>query len=132
MCNLTPLFSYSTVSLYFSPGAYVPLTGEGNIVVDGVWASCYPSIDHELAHIGMTPIRWFPELIQWIFGDDKGLSAFARSAEELGSWMMPDDYIWGYWFQIFYFSHNIFCLKLKLIKMWKEYQKFNKQINLLM
>ena len=71
----------------------MPLTEEGNIVVDGVLASCYPSINHDLAHIGMTPIRWFPEIIQWIFEDDNGLSAFVRSTEDLGIWIMPDNYI---------------------------------------
>ena len=83
--------NYST--LYFSPGAYVPLTGEGNIVVDGVLASCYPSIDHDLAHIGMAPMRWFPEIIQLIFGDDNGFSSFVRSADVLGMWMMSGNYI---------------------------------------
>ena len=31
----------------FSIGANVPLTKEGNIMVDGVLASCYPSADHD-------------------------------------------------------------------------------------
>ena len=33
----------------------MPLTEEGNIVVDGVLASCYASFDHDLAHIAMVP-----------------------------------------------------------------------------
>ena len=32
-------------------GAYVPLTEDGNILVDGVLASCYASFDHGLAHL---------------------------------------------------------------------------------
>ena len=40
-------------------GTYVPLTEEGNIVVDGVLASCYASFDHDLAHITMAPIQLF-------------------------------------------------------------------------
>ena len=37
-------------------GAFVPLTMKGNIVVDGVLASCYASFDHDLAHFVMTPM----------------------------------------------------------------------------
>ena len=44
------------------PGAFTPVTMEGNIVVDGVLASCYAFADHDLAHIGITPMRWFPDI----------------------------------------------------------------------
>ena len=60
-------------------GAYAPLTIEGNMMVDGVLASCYAFTDHDLAHIVMTPIQWYPQTIQWIFGDDGGFSAFIRT-----------------------------------------------------
>ena len=36
-------------------------------MVDGILASCYASFDHDLAHIAMTPIQWFPEIIEGIF-----------------------------------------------------------------
>ena len=72
------------------PGAYVPVTTHGNIVVDGVLASCYPSVHHDLAHIGMTPIRWFPEIIEWIFGDNSGSLSFVIISEELEKWIMPN------------------------------------------
>ena len=62
---------------------------EGNIVVDGELASCYPSSDHDLAHIGMTPMRWFPEIIEWIYGGDIGFSIYARMQEDLGLWVLP-------------------------------------------
>ena len=45
------------------PGAFVPLTVEGTIVVDGVLASCYASFDHDWAHLLTTPFRWLP----WLF-----------------------------------------------------------------
>ena len=41
---------------------------DSNIIVDGILASCYAFTNHDLAHIGMTPLRWFPEMIKWIFG----------------------------------------------------------------
>ena len=52
-------------------GAYVPLTTEGNIMVNGVLASCYPAADHDLAYFAMKPIQWFPDTIEWIFGVKK-------------------------------------------------------------
>ena len=40
-------------------GAYDPMTLEGNIVVDGVLASCYASFDHDLVHLVTSPMRWY-------------------------------------------------------------------------
>ena len=57
---------------------------DGNIMVDGTLASCYAFPDHDLAHIGTTPIRWFPEVTEWIFGDDSGSPLFVEIAEYLG------------------------------------------------
>ena len=71
------------------PGAYVPLTMEGTIVVDGVLASCYPSAQHDLAHIVMAPIRWFPKIFEWIFGNENGILGYVKMAEELGLCVIP-------------------------------------------
>ena len=73
--------------LYF-PGAYVPSTVNGKIVVDGVLASCYASFNHDLAHIGMAPIKWFPETIELMFGEDTE-SNFIKAAKEIGRWVLP-------------------------------------------
>ena len=54
----------------------MPLTRGGNIVVDGVLASCYGSFDHDLAHVAMSPVQWYPEMIGWIFGMGNGSSGF--------------------------------------------------------
>ena len=62
---------------------------EGNIVVDGVLASCYPFVSHDLAHIGMVPIRWFPKIIEWLFGEDNGFQVYVLIAEDLDRWAMP-------------------------------------------
>ena len=67
----------------------MPLTMEGNIMVDGVLASCYPSADHDLAHVGMTPVLWFPQITEWIFGVDNGLQVYSAIAEQLSQWMLP-------------------------------------------
>ena len=62
-------------------GAYSPLTMEGNIVVDGILVSCYASADHNLAHLGMTPMRWFPDIVDYIFGNDH---VYVNIAKDLG------------------------------------------------
>ena len=69
--------AYKNLS-FLNIGAYVPLTNEGNIMVDGVLASCYAFEHHDLAHFGMAPLRWFPEVTGWIFGEDNGYQVFAE------------------------------------------------------
>ena len=72
------------------PGAYVPLTNEGNIMVDGVLASCYASFDHDLAHLVMSPMQWFPTSMEWIFGQDDGIQGFVNIAKMLGRFVTPN------------------------------------------
>ena len=60
-------------------------------MVDGVLASCYPSANHDLVHIGVLPIRYFPGLMEWIFGEDNGYSAYSHIANDLGEWVFPSD-----------------------------------------
>ena len=62
---------------------------DGNIVVDGVLASCYGSFDHNLAHIGMTPIRWFPDITNWFFGGKEGSQSYVNFAIDLGRYLLP-------------------------------------------
>ena len=61
----------------------------GNIVVDGVLASCYASTYHDLGHIGMMPLQLFPGITQWIFGEDYGFHVYANIAEMLGNMISP-------------------------------------------
>ena len=71
-------------------GAYVPLTKEGNIIVDGVLAFCYPFYDHDLAHLAITPVLWFPDMTQWIFADNnRDLIDYTRILSDLGRWLLP-------------------------------------------
>ena len=62
---------------------------EGNIVVDGVLASCYASVDHDLGHIAMAPMRWFPGMMGWIFGEDEGFSVYAIIGQNLKNIILP-------------------------------------------
>ena len=70
-------------------GAFTPVTMEGNIVVHSVLASCYASSPHDLAQFAITPMKMFPEIMKWIFGDYNGFSGYTLLSEELGKWMQP-------------------------------------------
>ena len=75
---LLSMFEQAQNLSFIFAGAYVCFTEEGNIVVDGVVASCYPSYNHDVAHITMTPLSWFPDAMDWIFGEDNGFSVLSR------------------------------------------------------
>ena len=62
---------YKSYLHYFVKGAYTPLTMDCNIIVDSILASCYAYFDHDVANIGMTPMQWYPEVMDWIIGKDK-------------------------------------------------------------
>ena len=62
---------------------------EGSILVDGILASCYPSVHHDLAHIGMTPMRWFPWMIEQIYGEGSGSTGYVEVALQWARWVLP-------------------------------------------
>ena len=80
------------IILYFClSGAHSPLTMEGKIMVDGVLFSCYASIpDHDIAHFAMTPMRCFPEIVHWIFGEDIESPVYVKIFEHLGRSVLPN------------------------------------------
>ena len=71
------------------PGVYVPVTMEGNIVADGVLASCYAIVDHDIAQIVMKPIQWYPDVAELVFGDENGVSAYINVVKNIGTWLLP-------------------------------------------
>ena len=72
---------------------FAPLTSEGNIVVDGVLASCYASFDHDLEKIAMTPLQWLPGMIEWIFGWDNDIPGYIKATISVGTYVMPNNYL---------------------------------------
>ena len=74
--------------IYFS-GLYVPLTMETNIMVDGVFVSCYGSYNYDLAHIVMAPVNWFPGIVNQIFGEEKEFSVYVITWQVIGGWGLP-------------------------------------------
>ena len=77
--------------LMYVLGVFVPLTVEGNIIVNGVLASCYASTHHDLAQYIMKPNQWYPAIINWIFGIDNGSPVYVTSLKEVKKWLHPND-----------------------------------------
>ena len=76
-------------SLFFS-GAFVPLTTEGNILVDGVLASCYASFNHDIQQAVMKPLLWFPNIMDLLLGEGKSMHGYVTILQHLGGMMSPD------------------------------------------
>ena len=71
-------------------GAFTPVTIEGNILVDGVLASCYAGVNHDLAHIAMKPLLWFPRMMDLLLGgEEKFMHAYASMLEKIGKFIIP-------------------------------------------
>ena len=81
--------------MVFILGAFTPLTVEGNIIIDGALASCYAFPDHYLAHIMMTPMRWFPAALELIIGKKDGSPEFINMAQDFGELLLPHGFTYG-------------------------------------
>ena len=68
----------------------MPLTKEGNIMVDGVLASCYADAPHDLAHFIMTPMQKYSEVMDWIFGEENRFLVYVDIARNLGLLTLPN------------------------------------------
>ena len=66
-------------------GAFVPVTINGKILVDGVLASCFPGSYHDLVHLVITPMQRFSEVVEWFFGNDAGFPVYVDTADILGT-----------------------------------------------
>ncbi|KAK3879663.1 hypothetical protein Pcinc_015792, partial [Petrolisthes cinctipes] len=67
------------ITHHVTRGAYVPLTKEGTLIVDGIYVSCYASYRHALAHRFLAPVRAFPALLHLRPGFLGRLGAWAKS-----------------------------------------------------
>ena len=85
--SYSPCITYN--NYIFHSGAFVPLTMEGTIIVDGVLASCYPSVEHDVAHFAVTPMRWFPGIADWVLGTQDGVPVYVKTCEHIAQWMFP-------------------------------------------
>ena len=67
----------------------------GNIMVDRVLASCYAFADHDLAHLAMSPIHLFPNIVEMIFGKDNGSPAYIDIITNCGKYLLPYENVKG-------------------------------------
>ena len=51
--------------------------------------SCYAFSDYNMAHITLTPMLWFPEMIEWIFGMEKVSQGYVSILADLGELLLP-------------------------------------------
>ena len=60
---------------------------EGNILVDGVLASCYASFDHDAQHVAMKPLLWFPSIMDLLLGEEKSIHSYVTILQHMGEMM---------------------------------------------
>ena len=82
-------------TLYFS-GAYVPLTTNGMLMVNGVLVSCYADFHHDVAHLSVIPMKVMSLVLEWILGNDTGFPVYVSTARQLGMMFLPDENIFKY------------------------------------
>ena len=44
---------------------------------------------HDLAHMVMMPISWYPEVMEWVFGIEDGFTGFVKIMEILWKYVLP-------------------------------------------
>lgn len=77
------------VSEQRSIGLYAPLTQHGSIVVNGVLASCYATVDsHHLSHWALAPLRLFYSLIGPSEAQNDGLHWYPWLLHWLGKMLL--------------------------------------------
>ncbi|XP_006001335.1 sonic hedgehog protein [Latimeria chalumnae] len=85
-------------------GAYAPLTNQGTILINRVWASCYAVIEqHKWAHWAFAPVRmgyvisslFFPKDILKYNGtfQENGVHWYSKTLYQIGTWVLDNDYI---------------------------------------
>jgi hypothetical protein len=80
-------------------GVYAPLTAAGNIVVDGILASCYALVDSQsVAHAAFAPIRWWQGMREMLLTStsteneievERGVHWYADLLYRVGEVVMP-------------------------------------------
>uniref|UniRef100_A0A4W3J4G1 Indian hedgehog signaling molecule n=1 Tax=Callorhinchus milii TaxID=7868 RepID=A0A4W3J4G1_CALMI len=93
------------VRLQTETGVYAPLTREGTVVVDGVLASCFATVDgHVLAQWALAPLRFCHSLSVALGGSGQasqplreGLHWYPALLHRLGRLLLSEDYFhpWG-------------------------------------
>ena len=72
------------------------MTEEGKIIVDGVLASCYADIDHDMSYFTTILMQRFPAAIQWVFGEDNGFPVYISTLSQMGMVLFPKEHYMNY------------------------------------
>ena len=62
-----------------------PQTMEGNILVDGVLASCFAGHDHDMSHFAVAPIALVPGLIEAVFKVDVESTGYVGLVDDVSA-----------------------------------------------
>ena len=74
-------------------GVYAPLTAAGNLVVDGVLASCYALVDSQsVAHAAFAPVRWWEGVRRGLLGGP------APQEEDRGGQKPKEQFVGVHWY----------------------------------
>ena len=81
-----------SIEVAIEAGAFAPLTSAGNLVVDGVVASCYAVVDSQsVAHAAFAPWRWrYAVLGNDIDDYEEGVHWYADWLYKVAAFIMPD------------------------------------------
>ena len=75
-------------------GVYAPLTAAGNLVVDGVLASCYALVDSQsVAHAAFAPVRWWEGARRGLLGGPA-----PQKEEDRGSQKPKEQFVGVHWY----------------------------------
>ncbi|KAM3929070.1 sonic hedgehog protein [Leptodactylus fuscus] len=83
-------------------GAYAPVTSHGTVVINGVLASCYATIEeHSWAHMAFAPLRFALKLFSFLSPQDsnpspshlhvEGIHWYSQVLYHLGTWVLDSD-----------------------------------------
>ena len=56
-------------------------------MLNGMLASCYAFSDHDLAHLMLAPMQWYPHIMGWIFGIE--YPDYISILTDLGGLLLP-------------------------------------------
>ena len=58
-------------------------------MVNGMLASSYSFSDHDVAHLMLAPMQWYPDIMGWIFGIEQESPAYVSTLTDLGALLLP-------------------------------------------
>ena len=54
------------------------------------WLLAMLAFDHDLAHFTMSPIQYFSEVLEWIFGNESGYPVYVSTTGVIGRFILQN------------------------------------------